>query len=148
MRNSDASQRDRRRWTFRRAGAGYCERLHFANPIRPHDEYKRMNFQWAMDRLRENKRVRRASWPRETIAAGTKLLGGDGGPDYVVPKTYTLVWHLFMMDGFLGEDFWESGIINGWGGSIGGAADDDPVRDGMVYLATDVDRQADDWERI
>jgi hypothetical protein len=104
-----------------------------------------MNFQWAMDRLRENKRVRRASWARETIEAGTKLPGGDGSADYIVPETYTLVWHLFMAEGFLGKSFWEGGIINGWGGSIGGALDDDPVRNGMVYSATDADRQADDW---
>jgi hypothetical protein len=56
------------------------------------------------------------------------------------------VWHLFMQDGYLGQSFWEGGIINGWGGSIGGAADDDPIRDGMLYPATDADRQADDWE--
>jgi hypothetical protein len=106
-----------------------------------------MNYQWAMDCLREDKRVRRASWARETVKAGTKLPGGDGA-DYIVPKDYTLVWHLFMMDGFLGHDFWESGIINGWGGSVGGADDDDPVRDGMIYSATDDDRQADDWELL
>lgn len=110
-----------------------------------------MNFQWAMDRLRENKRVRRSTWARETIEAGTKLPGGDGGSDYIVPKTYTLIWHLFMMREFLepkNTSFWESGIINGWGGSIGGAADDDSVRDGMLYSATDADRQADDWELL
>lgn len=107
-----------------------------------------MNFHWAMDRLRENKRVRRAAWAREVIVAGTTSPGGDGGPDYVVPETYTRTWHLFMQDGYLGQSFWEGGVINGWGGSIGGAADDDPVRDGMVYSATDADRAADDWDLL
>lgn len=105
-----------------------------------------MDFHWALEQLRENRRVRRASWPRETIRAGTRWPGGDGGPEFVVPKAYTRTWHLFMQDGYLGQDFWKSGIINGWGGSIGGAADDDPVRDGMCYSATRSDREADDWE--
>lgn len=41
-RNSDVSQHDRRRWTFCRAGDGHCERLHFANAVRPHDEHERI----------------------------------------------------------------------------------------------------------
>lgn len=103
-----------------------------------------MNFQWAMDQLQGNQRVRRASWASETINA--RFASSDG--DYVVPETYARRWHLFMQDGYLGKSFWKNGIINGWGGSIGGAADDDHVRDGMVYSATDADRQADDWELL
>lgn len=105
-----------------------------------------MNFQWAMNQLRENKRVRRAAWLQETINAGTVFADADG--DYTVPETYTKRWHLFMQDGYLGQSFWMSGIINGWGGSIGGAADDDPVRDGMVYSPTTEDAMADDWELL
>ena len=40
------------------------------------------------------------------------------------------------------------GLINGWGGSIGGAADDDPVRNGMGYSPSDDDRMATDWELL
>lgn len=37
-------------------------------------------------------------------------------------------------------------VVGGWGGSVGGAAIGDPVQDGSVYLATDEDRLATDWE--
>jgi hypothetical protein len=40
------------------------------------------------------------------------------------------------------------GIINGWGGSIGGADDGDPVRNGMGYSPTNEDRIANDWELL
>lgn len=103
-----------------------------------------MQYNEALDLLQQSKRVRRASWPRETIRAGTKVAGSDG--DYVIAKTYELVWHLFMMDGFIGEPFWQAGIVNGWGYQVGGAADDDPIRDGMCYTPTHEDTVATDWE--
>jgi hypothetical protein len=49
-------------------------------------------------------------------------------------------WHIWLSD--------SSGIVNGWGGSVGGAADDDPIRNGMLYSATDADRVAADWELL
>ena len=39
-------------------------------------------------------------------------------------------------------------LVNGWGGSIGGAPDGDPIRNGMLYSASDADRIADDWEVV
>ena len=106
-----------------------------------------MNFNWAMDRLRENKCVRREVWPVKTIEAGSRLPGGDGGPDFVVPKTFTLIWHLFMMKEFLEPEcaeYWTGGLINGWGGSVGGGSETD--KNGMLYSPTDDDRAATDWK--
>ena len=48
-------------------------------------------------------------------------------------------WHIW-------QDGDNGGLINGWGGSIGGALDGDPIRDGMLYSPTDEDRLATDWQ--
>jgi hypothetical protein len=103
-----------------------------------------MDFTWALLQLSIGKRVRRHCWPIQKIEAGAKR-SADGVP-YDVEKTIVRQWHLWVMDGYKGRDFWRSGIINGWGGSVGGAADDDSVRDGMLYSATNEDMTADDWE--
>ena len=55
------------------------------------------------------------------------------------PMNFERRWHIWMTD---------SGIVNGWGGSIGGAADGEPIRNGMVYLPSDEDRIAYDWELL
>lgn len=63
-------------------------------------------------------------------------------PDYTSstpPLAIRRRWHIRM-------DMDNGGFINGWGGSIGAAADGDPIRDGMGYRPTDEDRVAQDWE--
>jgi hypothetical protein len=107
-----------------------------------------MDFQWAIQRLKENKRVRRVIWPIETVKAGTVLDVGDGETE-TIKADRTRTWHLFMTEEYLepkNAAFWQNGIVNGWGGSIGGADDDDPVRDGMSYSPTAEDQAATDWE--
>jgi len=84
------------------------------------------SFKWAMEKVHAGERVRRRDWPRE----GRRK------------------WHLFLMAEFETLEFWRSGIINGWGGQAGGAADDDPMRDGMLYTPTPDDEQAADWETL
>ena len=87
-----------------------------------------MDFHQAMDRLREGKRVRRRDWPVEKVAAGTKIAGGDGGLDYIVPEAFVRVWHLFVVKDFLKPEcvsFWTDGLVNGWGYSVGGGSETD-----------------------
>jgi hypothetical protein len=90
-----------------------------------------------MDRLRENKRVRRACWVVETLVT-----------DF--PKTRTRTWHLFMIKEFLefkNVNWWTGGRINGWGGQVGGgSADDELPHDGMIYCPTKDDVAATDWQ--
>jgi hypothetical protein len=57
------------------------------------------------------------------------------------PLNFERRWHIWMQSDV-------GGIVQGWGGSIGGAADDDPIRDGTGYSPSDEDRTAFDWELI
>jgi hypothetical protein len=100
----------------------------------PTYQHCKHNFHWAMDRLRENKRVRRACWIVENTVTE-------------FPKTQTRTWHLFMVREFLEPEcaeYWTGGRINGWGGSVGGGSEID--KNGMLYSPTDDDRAATDWE--
>ena len=89
-------------------------------------------YEWAKERLRDGTRVRRSSWPVSVESDGSLRK-----------------WHLFVDSDFLmpqNINSWENGIVNGWGGQVGCASDDDLVRDGMLYLPTKEDREATDWE--
>ena len=86
-----------------------------------------MDFQWAMEQVYEGKRVRRRAWARVTRYT-----------DSTPPLNYELVWRVWKPK--------DTSLVNGGGGSIGGAADGDPIRNGMTYSATPDDKAADDWE--
>jgi hypothetical protein len=86
-------------------------------------------FEEAILYIRDGGRARRAVWA--TVSDYTRE---------TPPLNYQRRWHIWMDDG--------GSIINGWGGSIGGAPEDDPIRDGTLYSATNADRTASDWELI
>lgn len=79
--------------------------------------------------VRNGGRARRHAWAKVTEYTRT-----------TPPLNYERCWHIWLAD--------VGSIINGWGGSIGGAADDDSIRDGDVYSPKNEDRIADDWELL
>ncbi len=96
-----------------------------------------MRFDWAMKQLQRQKRVRRKVWADIIVVTDT-----------MPPLNRRHVWHLFIRPEFIGENYWMVGIINGWGGQIGGAVDGAVIRDGMTYNPTEADMAADDWESM
>ncbi len=86
-----------------------------------------MKFEEALREVWVNGRsVRRSIWA--TVSDYTKTT-----PPLQVNRT----WKVFAYDGRL---------INGWGGSVGGAPEGDPIRDGMLYTPSNEDKIAVDWE--
>lgn len=100
-----------------------------------------MNYEQALVHVRTGSRVRRHAWP----------LNGSNR------------WHIWLVKGagFENSEFWRSGIVNGWGGSVGAADDEDKPcdltpfsdewliqNDGMLYTSTLADRAAKDWVRF
>lgn len=86
-----------------------------------------MRFEDALYYLMDGGRVRRACWA--VIVDYTRT---------TPPRKTERVWRIWREE--------DGNVVGGWGGSVGGAAIGDPVRDGSVYLATDEDRFATDWE--
>ncbi len=88
-----------------------------------------MNFKEACEELLKGKRLRRKAWPVSTVS--------DGTVEY---------WHIWVISDYLKpeyEKFWDGGLVNGWGGSVGAGSDID--NDGMLYKPSIKDAIATDW---
>jgi hypothetical protein len=59
------------------------------------------------------------------------------------PKPTRGIWRIWLISDFVDSEFRRAGIVNGWGGSVGGGSATD--HDGMLYSATDEDKAAVDW---
>lgn len=85
-----------------------------------------MNWSWARDKLKEGYKVRRKDWPNN--------------------------WRVWLMEEYRQPthiDYWDCGLISGWGNQIGAIDEVDEfegMRDGRVYRPSLYDITATDWE--